>query len=363
MEEEQLRAQEQVPKTISRRVVEYFGLSILFFGLSFVAIYYVHHNFSGGKIYFNPAVFSPGVIGTLILLLLLYYLADGLRLYCVIRALGFDLAFSFIIKLVFINIFVSNVTPFSTGGGVIQVYLLKKRGVPIGEATAATLIRTITAALVLFILTPVIIWANPALFGDFFRKKLLGITVFFSSSYIAFLMFVLFRTDILKSWIYRFLFLLKRMKVISSRKFRKLFLRMSHELDLFATGMQDYFKRNPGWALMSILFTLLFMTLLFSFAVVLLTALGYKAPFWNITAFQIVVTFFMYFTPTPGAAGIAEGGFGYFFAHIVRKQDVTMLTFSWRFLTIYIGMGLGILALYREIFNHHRMKKIKKKKN
>ena len=32
-----------------------------------------------------------------------------------------------LVKLVFVNIFVSNVTPLATGGGVIQVYLMKQK--------------------------------------------------------------------------------------------------------------------------------------------------------------------------------------------------------------------------------------------
>jgi len=45
----------------------------------------------------------------------------------------------------------------------------------------------------------------------------------------------------------------------------------------------------------------------------------------TVLAFQVVVTFFMYFAPTPGAAGVAEGGYGLLFAQLVRKQDITPL--------------------------------------
>ena len=76
--------------------------------------------------------------------------------------------------------------------------------------------------------------------------------------------------------------------------------------------------------------------------------------YYTIWSFEIVVTFFMYFTPTPGAAGLAEGGYGLLFAQLVQKKDILLLTVSWRFLTIYVGLVIGIFIIYREIFNHKR---------
>jgi glycosyltransferase 2 family protein len=66
------------------------------------------------------------------------------------------------------------------------------------------------------------------------------------------------------------------------------------------------------------------------------------------------VTFFMYFTPTPGAAGIAEGAYGLLFAQLIQEKDILLLTLSWRFLTIYVGLAIGIFIIYGEIFNHRR---------
>jgi hypothetical protein len=56
----------------------------------------------------------------------------------------------------------------------------------------------------------------------------------------------------------------------------------------------------------------------------------------TVLAFQVVVTFFMYFAPTPGATGVAEGGYGLLFAQLVQRQDIALLTLTWRFLTILI---------------------------
>ena len=104
-----------VPVSVSRRVSGYLGLAGLFFLLSFTTIYFVHRIFSEGQLRIDLNFLSVRVVGSLAVLLLLYFLADGLRLYCVIRAVGSRIAFAYILKLVFVNIFVSNVTPLATG--------------------------------------------------------------------------------------------------------------------------------------------------------------------------------------------------------------------------------------------------------
>ena len=64
----------------------------------------------------------------------------------------------------------------------------------------------------------------------------------------------------------------------------------------------------------------------------------------------------MYFTPTPGASGVAEGGYGLLFSQLVNNHDITMLTLSWRFLTVYVGVIIGILITYKEILKPKKTK-------
>ena len=346
---------QHIPLHVSRRILGYFGMAGLFFALSFTTIYFVHHFFAGGQLRVPTELLSGRVIGGLAVLLVLYFLIDGMRLYCVIRAMGFRIAFTYIIKLVFINIFVSNVTPFASGGGVVQIYFMKQKGIPIGEATAATSIRTMLAALILFTITPIIIWAEPDKFRIFFHRNLLyGITGV-SCVYLSGLLIILFRIGMIKRCLFKGLSLLLTFKLVSRSRFRSFFLKASHELDLFSDGFKRYFKGNPVWMVLSIVFTSLFLLLLFSFSVLLVRALGYQVPMLTILAFQVVVTFFMYFAPTPGASGVAEGGYGLLFAQFVQKQDITLLTLSWRFLTIYIGVLIGIIVVYKEIFKRKKV--------
>ncbi|WP_457554156.1 lysylphosphatidylglycerol synthase transmembrane domain-containing protein [Desulfobacula sp.] len=231
---------------------------------------------------------------------------------------------------------------------------MKQKGMPIGEATAATSIRTLLAALMLFTLTPIIVWTRPGLFHTFLHKNLLyGITGV-SCVYLVVFWIILFRIKMIKRFIYRGLYALNFVKIVSQPRFRSVFLKVSHELDLFSDGFKRYFTGSPRWASLSVFTTALFLLLLFSFSVILIRAFGYQVPFLTVLAFQVVVTFFMYFAPTPGATGVAEGGYGLLFAQLVPAGDIMMLTLFWRFLTIYIGVVIGIFVVYKEIFNRKK---------
>lgn len=338
------------PHPLSRRITGYLALAGVFFALSFATLYVLHRSFSDQHLRIPPDMLSPGLIFSLAILLLCYFLADGLRLYAVIRALGFRIPFTVIIKLVFVNLFISNVTPLATGGGVVQVYFMNRQGMPVGEATAATSIRTMLAALILFTLAPIIIWLEPNQFSMFLHRNVLYGLTGVSGAYLIVCWIILFRIRVIKIWILRFLSLLKRMKFISEHRFRTWFLKVSRELERLSAGFKRYFRKAPGWAALSVFFTALFLLLLFSFSIVLVRALGYQVPALTVLTFQIVVTFFMYFAPTPGAAGVAEGGYAILFAQLVQKQDIALLTLAWRFLTIYLGVFIGMIVTTRELF-------------
>lgn len=326
----------------------YLGLAILFFALSYLSVLFMHTYFGSGKLRLPPSILTAKNLMILGILLVLYFLSDGLRLYCVIRALGTRISFFYILKLVFVNIFISNVTPMATGGGFIQVYFMTRKGMSLGQATAATSLRTMLSALILFTLAPIIIWINPNQFSMFSTHHLLYLITIVSVGYLAIFWIILFKIRVVKRWLVWLLLLLKKLRILSPKKYRKSYVKLSSTLRSFSKGFKTYFQGNTGWAVLSVVCTALFLLLLFSFSIVLVRAMGYHASAWTMLSFQVVVTFFMYFAPTPGATGVAEGGYGLLFAQIVQKQDIATLVLSWRLMTIYIGVVIGMIVTFAE---------------
>ena len=94
---------------------------------------------------------------------------------------------------------------------------------------------------------------------------------------------------------------------------------------------------------------ILYLFILFMFPVILFRGLNYSISTTQIISIQILLTFVTYFAPTPGATGVAEGGFTLMFSNFVGKNDIVFLTFSWRFFTMYLGMLIGLIIFYVEI--------------
>ena len=75
--------------------------------------------------------------------------------------------------------------------------------------------------------------------------------------------------------------------------------------------------------------------------------LGSPVDYPLILALMLVNTFIMYFAPTPGAAGIAEGVFAILFSTLAGSGELLILVLGWRFLTVHLGMLIGVpITLY-----------------
>jgi uncharacterized protein (TIRG00374 family) len=335
---------------IRRRMPVYILMAGVFFVISFLTIYLLQRYCLESRILLDSRLLSLRVIAALVVLLILYYLTDGARLYLVVRAMGHHVPFRFIMKLVFVNIFFSNATPMATGGGFVQIYFLSRNGFSIGEATAATSIRTMIAALSMLILAPVFFFLEPNLFDPFRNGNIFLYFAGIAGLYLTAIFIVLFRVRMLKVLFYVTMRFFYSSGLLSRRRFRTVFLRFSRELTFFSDGFRYFIKGPLLYVLGTFLSTCLFLMTLFSFSIVLIKGLQYEVPTMTILAIQSVVTFFMYFTPTPGAVGFAESAYMLLFSRLISEHDIALLTISWRFLTIYVGVLVGILIAWLELF-------------
>lgn len=325
--------------------------SVLFVLLTVAGFYAIYDHFSGRSLTFDSRLFAPEVLSVTVLLLLIYFSADGLRLYYTLRALGYRIPKKAMAKLVFINIFFSNITPMATGGGFAQVWFLHEHGVPIGKATAATTIRTVLAIFFIFSLTPVFLLTLEPLQDKAIISDIGTALAVFIVLYLLFFAVVLLRAH----WLIGPLsFLCKgihKLQLISPERHLRWQYKTRREMLRFSHSFSEYCRGSKVAILLSVLFTFIFLLSLFSFPALLMWGLGYDVNYLISLGLLVVTTFIMYFAPTPGASGISEGVFGSFFSDILAKNHLLLVTFSWRFLTIYLGMLLGLFILQRYLVN------------
>ena len=328
--------------------------SVLFIALTAAGLYTVYAHFADKSLSFDRRLLEPANLLAIAALLVVYFSADGLRLYFTLRALGHKLDATLIVRLVFINLFFSNVTPMATGGGFAQIWYLHKHGVPIGTATAATTIRTVLAVIFIFSLTPIFLLSldtleNRAISGN------VGIALaFFIFIYLGFFAILLLRTRWLIAPLAKLLTGMHRLKLINAERHQRLQFKAKREMLRFSVSFAEYFHGQPVFIALSVLFTAVFLLSLFSFPALLIYSLGYAVDYITTLGLLVVTTFIMYFSPTPGASGISEGVFGSFFSDILAPTHLLLVIFAWRFLTIYLGMLIGLVVMQRELIRQRR---------
>lgn len=77
---------------------------------------------------------------------------------------------------------------------------------------------------------------------------------------------------------------------------------------------------------------------------VALRALGIHAQFVDVLLVQVLITFLLYFAPTPGASGIAEFLSALIMTAYVPKSLTPLYTLAWRLVLSYYTIGFGFFV-------------------
>jgi glycosyltransferase 2 family protein len=337
---------------------KYILLLLIFAGISYLSLIAVYHIASDQTAFLSLHIFSAGLFVKMAALILIYYAADILRFYFVLRAMGVSVPLRYMGGLAFVNIFISNITPSATGGGFAQIYLLHKKGVSIGAATAGSSIRTALPIIFFSICTPLILIFDP------------NISRLFSRSSMGAAVFVMLVLDLVAIWFV--VKLIRQPEAIVSifrglrdrfvqkgrtggSRLIKLLDKLILETGTFSKHFIRFLQGDKRYVALSILATFIFLSSLFLIPTLLIRDLNPQAPAMHIVLTQVVVTTIMYFAPTPGASGVAEAAFVALLAGYVSSGDVVPLTFAWRMFSIYIGVLVGFVVFYFQIMKKHEM--------
>ena len=343
------------------KILAYLIFTLIFIATSYLSVLFVQKHFSDKTSVFTFKLLSPGMLLTLGILLVFYFLLDALRFLYVLKTLQINVTLGYLVKLAYINIFLSNITPFATGGGVAQIYFLNKKDISIGDATAATTIKTVLPIIFFFITTPIILVTDKKILrivpsGNNLIYILLLILIYIVAIYGFYK--ILKNTNIIKKRLSKVLALLERKKIISKGKGERFRNNSFLEIDIFSLNIKRFLTGKKKYILLSIVFMILYLFSLFMFPVILIRGLNSSISTSQIIFIQILLTFVTYFAPTPGATGVAEGGFTLMFSNFVGKNDIVSLTFLWRFFTMYLGMLIGLIIFYLEIAKNKFQSKI-----
>lgn len=252
------------------------------------------------------------------------------------------------------NMFMGAATPFQTGGGPAQLYILWRCGATVADGVLSSLIN-FGATLIFFLAASVaaLFLLPPNLFGENFAPLLK--TGFVAVGGVAGLVFLVLLFPHLGMRLIKFLFHLlpgRHEKFLAIRN--RLLNILEAEAQRFGDGFQRILRQKK-WALAAtVLFTLTLFFNKYLMGYVIARALGQNVPFGTFIGLQIVQLLVIYFAPTPGAAGVAELSSVLLMGKLIPESLLMIYAVLWRLATTIIGAVIGGLVLLFEIRSWNR---------
>ena len=277
------------------------------------------------------------------------WIFDAGRFCALAKAAHEHVSFGLGIALTWLNYFGSAVTPMQTGGGPFQVYALYKRGIPVGKGIAITLIRTMLTILILTLSVPIALLLDPEILkGSPFLKGLVSYVFVVIIIMWIFIAFTIIKPELIRKlsriiimWLRRFNFLK------SNRMIIKIFQWLDKEIDNYILNFRLAFDSGKSWLILAVILSVLHLLSLFTVLPVLMSAAGISFRYAQTMAVQAVFMFILYFVPTPGASGVAEGGGALLYSVIMPENMAGVMAVICRFFTDYISIFMGVIVVIR----------------
>ena len=178
--------------------------------------------------------------------------------------------------LTWLNYFGSAVTPMQSGGGPFQVYVLYKRGVPIGKGIAITLIRTMLTVLILSLVVPTALFFEPSILeaSPFLKGLIFYVFAVIGCTWI-FILFTILRPNILKRLCKMAILWMKRLNLVkSNRRVIGCFQWLDREVDNYILNFRLAFHSGKGWMLIAVFLSILHLLSVFTVLPILMSAVG-----------------------------------------------------------------------------------------
>lgn len=271
----------------------------------------------------------------------LYIFSEGAGLCAFLRMEGYRVKLTTAAHFSFAGMYYANITPSSTGGQPMQVYLMSQRGVSGGVATSALTARYFFNQLCL-VLTALVLWLTNRSFvagqlGHVQGLIILGMIV--NVSCVPIVVLVMLNrplTERLACWIIR---LLGRRKLCKHPE--TLETRALATLGRFHDSLADLVHR-PLHLAIQFMVSMVEMAALLVVPLLVYAALDQSGtPWYHLLTASYLLFVSASYTPLPGASGAQEGGFMVYFSGMFKGGTLSVALLVWRFMTYYLCLLAG----------------------
>jgi len=246
------------------------------------------------------------------------------------------------------NIFLAAATPFQTGGGVAQLWVLNYYGVSYAAGLTVSILNFVATLTLLLLAASAVLTNLPGRLIDS-HSLVLVLDISRFAFYFTFVVLVLFlvRPGIFGRFVKAVLGSLSRRLPHHAGRINRWRGRIMDFIEQYQGHLLHYWNHGKTVLFWNFVLTLILYLNKCVIAYVILLGLGIPADFFDVILLQMLIIFFLYFAPTPGASLIAETGMSAVMSLIVPAYALSVFTVMWRFFTTYFGVLLGSLVLLR----------------
>ncbi|MBR3458597.1 MAG: flippase-like domain-containing protein [Selenomonadaceae bacterium] len=273
---------------------------------------------------------------------------DGSRLMHLVRISNERITLYQAVQVIFGNYFLALLTPGATGGAVAQLMFLRHAGVPTGKAAVLVIVRTLSSIFFLVLCMPFIFLHDAGIVPGISNETLMAVTL----AAFAVILGIVFgaRKGTLDYAVIR---LTKR---CSNEKRKKIFAFYRDTKSAI-----QLLLRSPRSMLLVFVESGLNLLCIYAIVPCLLLGMGVTdADWYTVMGRMIFLNMLLYFMPTPGGSGVAEGGFVLLFADTVPAGTVGIVAVCWRLIAEYIPFFIGfyytIAVFGKDFLNRHLAK-------
>ena len=250
------------------------------------------------------------------------------------------------IKHNFITQFFNGITPFSTGGQPMEIYMINEHGISVSRATNFTIQSFIFYQIALVICGFLSVIFNYC-FQMFPKNPLLRRFVLLGFIINIAVVVVL----ILISYSKKINSILKKVTISISKKIKKETneKEISEKFDEFYEGFKDL-KKKKEIVVQGILLNIVSLLCLYITPLFVVYSMG---DFNSLNVIDtITASAYVYvigaFVPIPGASGGIEFGFTQFFGNFIETSVLPAALLVWRFITYFLGIIIGAVLFNTE---------------
>lgn len=260
----------------------------------------------------------------------------------------------------FVGSFFSGITPSSTGGQFVQVYLFKKQGISYsgGASILWTDFMLYQTSLVLFVTVLFILkfqhylnMMNQALMFFIFLGYIINVII------ILLLWMMILKPSVYLKLCNGGIRVLKLLHIIKDEQQAK--IKAYEKVSLFSNNIKNL-KKEKLVFMKSICWNLLRFIIQFMLPWIIVQALGYKIGVYELIDYMALSSFVVMantFIPIPGASGGSEFVFSTLFSQVLPQVALaSSVMIIWRFSTFHLVMLVsGIMCMIQRYRYHYRV--------